>query len=277
MKGTGPVTAILHNGSNNLVTLRYRLKDLKFEAIEQAAKAGDMDLPAGTLLVQSSPRVKSRSRKAGPAGRHARRSARMFPKHLVDLPRLAVFTTWGSTQDVGWVRYAFDHFEVAYDLIYKERIKQGNLRASYDVIVIPSQGRGGAKALIFDIDPRGKPPVAYTKSADFPSLGAYGEIGGHHRRHGTPGRRRVRQVRERGRRADHARRLQLLPGRIRHHANRGRRPHHRRSSTRPAPSWRRRSCKPTHPIFYGYTQKIVPVRWASGPLLRVPTESASGS
>ncbi len=30
--------------------------------------------------------------------------------------------------------------------------------------------------------------------------------------------------------------------------------------------------KPTHPIFYGYTDKIVPVRWASGPLLRVPAD-----
>jgi hypothetical protein len=30
--------------------------------------------------------------------------------------------------------------------------------------------------------------------------------------------------------------------------------------------------KPTHPIFYGYTQKIIPVRWAGGPLLRLPTE-----
>ena len=75
-------------------------------------------------------------------------------KHLVDLPRTAMFTTWGSTQDVGWVRYAFDQFELKYDLIYKERIKKGNLRADYDVIVIPSQGRGGSKSLINDIDAR---------------------------------------------------------------------------------------------------------------------------
>src|SRR5712671_3882343 len=53
----------------------------------------------------------------------------------------------GSTQDVGWVRYAFDHFELNYDLIYKERVRKGSLRSAYDVIVIPSQGRGGAKAL----------------------------------------------------------------------------------------------------------------------------------
>ena len=41
------------------------------------------------------------------------------------------------------MRYAFDQFEVPFDLIYKERVKQGNLRAAYDVIVIPNQGRGG--------------------------------------------------------------------------------------------------------------------------------------
>jgi len=41
------------------------------------------------------------------------------------------------------VRYAFDHFEIGYDLIYKERIRKGNLRGAYDVIVIPSQGGRG--------------------------------------------------------------------------------------------------------------------------------------
>jgi hypothetical protein len=30
--------------------------------------------------------------------------------------------------------------------------------------------------------------------------------------------------------------------------------------------------QPTHPIFYGYTQKTIPVRWAGGPLLRLPNE-----
>jgi hypothetical protein len=30
--------------------------------------------------------------------------------------------------------------------------------------------------------------------------------------------------------------------------------------------------RPTHPIFYGYTQKILPVRWAGGPLLRLPND-----
>ena len=85
-----------------------------------------------------------------------------------------MFSTWGSTQDVGWVRYAFDHFEVKYDLIYKERIRKGNLRDSYDVIVIPNQGRGSDKSIVFDLESKGK-PIDYTKSTEFPTLGAYGE------------------------------------------------------------------------------------------------------
>src|SRR5207249_9415970 len=136
----------------------------KFEATEQPFKAGGTDLPAGTLLVASSPRVKGEIEKLGLQA-VALAEAPNVKKHLVDLPRLAVFTTWGSTQDVGWVRYAFDHFEIAYDLIYKERIRKGNLRASYDVVVIPNQGRGSAKSLVFDIENKGK-PIAYSKSPE---------------------------------------------------------------------------------------------------------------
>ena len=51
VRGSGPITAILANGANSIATLRYRLKDLKFEAIEAPFKAGDVELPAGSLLV----------------------------------------------------------------------------------------------------------------------------------------------------------------------------------------------------------------------------------
>ena len=102
------------------------------------------DLPAGTFLVASSPRVKAEVEKLGLQA-VALAAAPEGKKHAVDIPRVAMFSTWGTTQDVGWVRYAFDKFEINYDLIYKDRIRQGNLRAAYDVIVIPSQGgRGGA-------------------------------------------------------------------------------------------------------------------------------------
>ncbi len=55
LKGDGPVIAVLDNGANSLVTLRYRLKNVKFEAIEQPFKTGDTELPAGSFLVAVEP------------------------------------------------------------------------------------------------------------------------------------------------------------------------------------------------------------------------------
>jgi hypothetical protein len=274
--GSGAVTAILHNGSNHLITLRYRLKDLLFDAIEKPVKAGNIDLPAGTMLVASSPRVKTEVEKLGLQA-VALAAAPDVKKHAIDLPRLAMFSTWGSTQDLGWVRYAFDKFEIEYELIYKERIKQGNLRAAYDVIVIPSQGgRGGAKGLIFDIDPRPGKTFAYTKDPAFPALGAYGESPDITGGMGLQGVAELDKFVNSGgvlitlgaasyfapetfitRTVDAARTTAVFYA--------------------PGPIVEAEILLPEHPIFYGYTERVVPVRWAGGPLLRVPTEEARKS
>ena len=43
--GSGSLFAVAHYGSNNMITLRYRLKDLKVQAAEKEFKQGDVDLP----------------------------------------------------------------------------------------------------------------------------------------------------------------------------------------------------------------------------------------
>ncbi len=277
VKGSGALTAILHNGSNNLITLRYRLKDVPFDAIEKPVKAGNTDLPAGTLLVASSPRVKAEVEKLGLQA-VALAAAPDVKKHPVDLPRLAMFSTWGSTQDLGWVRYAFDKFEINYDLIYKERIKQGNLRAAYDVIVIPSQGGrgGGAKGLIFDIDPRPGKTYAYAKDPAFPTLGAYGESEDITGGMGLPGVAELDKFVNSGG-------VLITLGAASYFA-----PETFITKTvdatrttaafyAPGPIVEAEILLPEHPIFYGYAERVVPVRWAAGPLLRVPTEEARKS
>jgi hypothetical protein len=40
----------------------------------------------------------------------------------------------------------------------------------------------------------------------------------------------------------------------------------------PGPIVQAEITNPTHPIFYGYSDRMVPVRWAGGPLLRVPND-----
>jgi hypothetical protein len=269
VKGDGQWLAVLHNGANSLITLRYRLKNLRFEAIEQSFKTGDTELPAGSLLVQSSPQVRSEIEKLGLKA-VALSDPPNVPRHLVDLPRLAVFSTWGSTQDVGWVRYALDHFEVGYDLIYKERIRKGNLHDSYDVIVIPSQGRGSGKSIVIDIESKGK-PVDYTKTAEFPTLGAYGESSDITGGMGLEGVLELEKFVKSGGVLMTLGTASFLP------AEYGITPTVDAARTTPqfyapGPIVEADITQPNNPIFYGYTQKTVPVRYANGPLLRVPQD-----
>ncbi|MBZ5725272.1 MAG: hypothetical protein LAP87_09770 [Acidobacteriia bacterium] len=267
VKGEGPWLAVLDNGANSLVTLRYRLKDLNFDALEQAFQAGDTELPAGSLLVPASARVKGEIEKLGLQA-VALAAAPGVAKHAVDLPRLAVFSTWGSTQDVGWVRYAFDHFEVGYDLIYKERVRRGNLRDAYDVILIPSQGRGGGKSLVLDIEPKGR-PIAYTKSAQFPSLGEYGESEDITGGMGLEGVVELEKFVKAGGVLITLGASSFFPAEF----GITRTVDAARPSAQfyaPGPIVEAEILKPNHPIFYGYAERAVPVRYANGPLLRVP-------
>jgi hypothetical protein len=268
VKGDGPVTAILHNGSNNLITLRYRLRDLKFEALDQASK----DLPAGSLLVASSPRVKAEIEKLGLQA-IALPAAPEGKKHDLDVPRVAVFSTWGATQDVGWVRYAFDHFELKYDLIYKERVRQGNLKAAYDVIVIPHQGGrgGGAKGLIFDVEGKPGKKFAYTKDPAYPSLGAYGESEDISGGMGVSGVAELDKFVNQGGVLITLGAASYLPAEtfITRTVDASR---PTAAFYAPGPIVQAEITNPTHPIFYGYTDRTVPVRWAGGPLLRVPND-----
>jgi hypothetical protein len=270
VKGTGPVTAVLDNGANSLATLRYRLKDLKFEVIEQPFRAGNVELPAGSLLVASSAQVKREIEGLGLQA-VALASEPDVPKHAMDLPRLALFSTWGSTQDPGWVRYALDHFEVPYDLIYKERIHQGNLRAAYDVIVIPSQGRGGSKSLVFDIEPKPGKPMDYVKSAEFPSLGGYGQSEDITGGMGLPGVAELDKFVNEGGVLITLGASSYFPADfgITRTVNASRTPP---QFYAPGPIVEAEILKSGHPIFYGYPEKIIPVRWAGGPLLQVPAE-----
>ncbi len=265
--------AIAHTGSNNLATLRWRLKDLKIDAAEKPFKAGSTELPAGTLLIGDSrtpdsayDRIKKEVEALGLTA-YALNENPAVPVHTVDLPRLAVYSTWGSTQEVGWVRHALDKFEIPYDLIYKERVKRGELRASYDVILIPSQG-GSGKRIVFDLESRGK-PLAYTRSEQFKNLGSYGESEDITGGMGLAGAMELQRFVETGGLLITLGSASFFPpefGLTRSI-----------DTARPSPQFyapgpivEAEILQTGSPIFYGYPQKTMPVRYANGPLLQVP-------
>jgi hypothetical protein len=266
--GSAAAYAVLDHGSVNMATLRYRLKDVMVRVGEQPFKSGDQTIPAGSFLIGGEAYAKLKAA-IEPLGLTAvaLANAPNVVAHDADLPRLAIYSTWGSTQEVGWVRYAFDHFEVPYDLIYKEQVKKGNLRSAYDVIIVPNQGRT-AKGLVYDIEPK-KIPLSYTKTAQFKYLGDYGSSEDITGGMGLEGVVEFRKFTEQGGL------LITLGGSSSFPPEFGitRRVEASRTSAQfyaPGPIVAAEVLRPSHPVFYGYTDKTVPVRWAGGPLLSVP-------
>jgi hypothetical protein len=90
--------------------------------------------------------------------------------HAVDLPRLALYHTWVSTQPDGWVRMTFDKAGVPYTYISDQEIRAGGLRGKYDVILMADQGGMDAKTIVHGRDPKFG-PLDYRPSREFPAHG----------------------------------------------------------------------------------------------------------
>ena len=106
-----------------------------------------------------------------PPGAATLTAAPTVATHNADLPRVAIYSAWTGTQNLGWYRLTFDKFGVPYDLIYKEQVKPGNLRAKYDVILMAEQNLGRQATLA----PPAAKPQPYQKNDKYKFLGMYGE------------------------------------------------------------------------------------------------------
>lgn len=264
--GAGPVLAVMHNGANALVTFRWRLRDVPMHAAEKEFSIGDQKLPPGTLLLPDSEKARQFVEELG---LRAWRLPAMptVPKHAVDVPRLAVYSTWGSTQQAGWVRHALDHYEVPYDLIYKDRVRKGKLRAQYDVILIPSFN-GNAKSLVFDIAPANR-PLAYKQSGNEKSLGLYGESDDITGGMGLTGAQEFENFVQQGGVLITLGNASAFPpefGIARKVEVENPPP----GFYLPGPIVELEVQQPRHPVLYGYAEGTIPVSYAGGPLLSIP-------
>ncbi|MEO8499891.1 MAG: hypothetical protein ABI565_03185, partial [Vicinamibacteria bacterium] len=78
---------------------------------------------------------------------------------------------WHRTQDEGWVRAALDTYGVPYTYFADQKLREGNLRAKYDVIIYPHVG-GSPQSQVNGIPKTGPDVVPYKKSDLTPNLGA---------------------------------------------------------------------------------------------------------
>lgn len=266
VQGAGPVLAVMHNGAHSLVTFRWRLRSHDVQAVQEPFDAEGQELPAGTMLLANTSQARAAVEQLGLRA-WAIAAMPEVPAHPVDLPRVAIYSTWGSTQGVGWIRHALDHFEVPYDLIYKDRVRLGGLRTDYDVLLIPNQS-GSAKALVFDLEPQ-KIPLAYQSGSPGTTFGMYGSSEDITGGMGLEGAAEIgRFVREGGT-------LITMGAASNFPAEYGitRKVTARSTSAAfyaPGPIVELVPKQPKHPLFYGYPEGNLAIRYANGPLLTVP-------
>jgi len=91
--------------------------------------------------------------------------------------RLALYKSYTGSMDEGWTRYVFDTFNVPYKSVVNNDMRVGNLRARFDVIVLPSQ----SEREIIEGNAAGKYPAELTggiNEAGVQALREFVEAGG---------------------------------------------------------------------------------------------------
>ncbi len=266
--------AVAHFGSNNMIAFRYKLRGVPMKIATKSFTADGIEFPAGSFVV-SAPADLAAVRAAVDHFGLTAASLSSLPSvamHDADAPRIAMYSSWNGTQEIGWVRYTFDKFGIPYDLIYKERVKKGNLRADYDVIVMPTQQAN--RQAVFQA-PAAR-PVPYMKSEKYKFLGMYGETADITGGMGGEGVDAFAKF------LDAGGTLIAMGNAVRFPTELGfARTVDASGATSaqfyaPRPLVNAEILKLDHPVFYGYTDKIMPVKYLGGPLMSVGAPDQAG-
>jgi hypothetical protein len=76
----------------------------------------------------------------------------------VRAPRIGLYHGWGGNMDEGWTRWLLEQFEFPYTLLFDRDVRGGNLRAKFDVILLPD----ATYDQMLNGMPPGSMPDAYT-------------------------------------------------------------------------------------------------------------------
>ncbi|HEU5219997.1 MAG TPA: M14 family zinc carboxypeptidase, partial [Gemmatimonadales bacterium] len=172
IEGSGPVVVVDNTSDNNLMAFRYKFSAVAMRAAEEEFEAGGHKFRAGAFIIANADRarlepvLKDLGLSAWGVG-----AAPTVKSHDLDLPRIGYVHSWANTQNEGWVRAALDTYGVPYTYFADQKLREGNLRAKYDVIIFPHVG-GNAQGQVNGIPKGAGAPLPYKKTDLTPNLGA---------------------------------------------------------------------------------------------------------
>jgi len=172
VQGNGNTIVVEHTADMNVVTFRFRHPRVRMYAAEEDFELEGRRLRAGAIVIPNANRsvLEPTLRELGLTG-IAVANAPTVRTHELDVPRIGYVHAWQRTQDEGWVRGALETYGVPFTYFADQKLREGNLRAKYDVIIFPHVG-GNAESQVNGIAKTGSLPLPYKKTAETPNLGA---------------------------------------------------------------------------------------------------------
>jgi hypothetical protein len=169
--GSGSALVVEHNADNNLITFRFKNQGVKMAAAEDDFEAAGRTFRAGAIIIENADRaaLEPSLQELGLSA-WAVSPTPSVKTHDLDIPRIGYVHSWTRTQDEGWVRASLDTFGVPYTYFADQKLKEGNLRQKYDVIIYPHVG-GTPQSQVNGMPMTGKTPLAYQKTEKTPNLG----------------------------------------------------------------------------------------------------------
>jgi hypothetical protein len=167
--GTGTTLIVPHLGDYRSAILPWKVGASRVRVADSAFVLGGTTYPAGTFLVTDAPSARAAIETAGLSAVAGTDPA--VRSHAIQLPRIAIMHSWISTQDEGWVRYAFDRLGVPFTTISDQQAKTPGVLERFDVIVYPHVG--GASATLLNGRPMVGPPIPWRKTKETPHLGVW--------------------------------------------------------------------------------------------------------
>ncbi len=175
INGRGDILVVDHTTDNNLMAFRFRHVDVVMQAAEGRFELNDTEFSAGSFIIQGAdlPTLEASLKELGLSATRTNKMPEVAV-HELDVPRIGYVHSWRRTQDEGWVRGALDHYGIPYDYFADQRLRDGGLRAKYDVIIFPHVG-GDARSQVNGIAMTGDLPLPYRRTDATPHLGVLDE------------------------------------------------------------------------------------------------------
>jgi hypothetical protein len=142
---SGPARAyVLGHESNASIKALNRLMKEGVE-VYWAAKAITVNgavYPAGAMIIPATAGIDTRLQAIarGTSVNFVASNDRLnVEAYRLKAPRAALYQSYVASMDEGWTRFIFENYELPFTNIVDRDIRAGNLRAKYDVIIIPGE------------------------------------------------------------------------------------------------------------------------------------------